>query len=81
MTRKNILNNMMLDNNRKQQTYQALLTDLTLLGYVKLEDAEKLLGYTIPEYLSTPDGKTVKDLKVTAEKKTEVKKPVTSAIK
>ena len=59
MTRKNTLNNLQLGNSRKTQVYQAVITDLAIEGIIPLETAENLLGYEIPEYLHSPDGKGV----------------------
>lgn len=52
MARKNRLNNRMLRNIRKEPEYQAVITDLTLLGVIKKEQAHKVLGYDVPDYLS-----------------------------
>lgn len=54
---KNVLNNLSMDNNRRTPVYQTLLTDLALIGVVPMADAEMLLGYKIPDYLHTPDGR------------------------
>lgn len=59
MTRKNTLNNLQLGNARKNQVYQAVITDLAIEGIIPLGTAESLLGYEIPEYLHVPDGKAV----------------------
>lgn len=56
---RNTLNNMMLDNQRRNPLYQAIITDLAITGNLSREDAEMLLGYEIPDYLHTPDGKTI----------------------
>ena len=53
---RNILNNMMLGTLRKNQIYQAIITDLAITDNISREDAEMLLGYKIPSYLKTPDG-------------------------
>lgn len=58
---RNTLNNMMMSNNRKTQVYQTLITDLVISGNISKEDGEMLLGYEIPNYLKTPDGKTIQD--------------------
>ena len=58
---KNILNNLMLSNLRKNQIYQAILTDLAITDNIEREDAEMLLGYKIPSYLKTPDGGHLSD--------------------
>ena len=52
MARKNRLNNRMLRNMRKEPEYQAVITDLTLLGVITKEQARKVLGYDVPDYLS-----------------------------
>lgn len=52
MARKNRLNNRMLRNMRREPEYQAVITDLTLLGVIKKEQAHKVLGYDVPDYLS-----------------------------
>jgi hypothetical protein len=56
---RNTLNNMILDNMRKDRIYQAVITDLALTGNISKEDAETLLGYEIPEYLKSPAGDTI----------------------
>ena len=57
--RRNTLNNLMMDNQRKTPLYQTIITDLAITGNIKRQDAEMLLGYTIPEFLRTPDGKSL----------------------
>lgn len=57
--RRNTLNNMTLDNIRKDRIYQAVITDLALTGNISRSDAEMLLGYEIPEYLKSPEGDTI----------------------
>ena len=52
MARKNRLNNRMLRNMRRETEYQAVITDLTLLGIITKEQAHKVLGYDVPDYLS-----------------------------
>lgn len=52
MPRKNRLNNRMLRNMRKEPEYQAVITDLVLLGKLTKEEAKKVLGYEVPDYLS-----------------------------
>lgn len=56
---RNILNNMMMDNQRRNPLYQAIITDLAITGNIPREDAEMLLGYEIPNFLKTPDGATI----------------------
>ena len=48
------LNNRLLENKRKDQLYQAIMVDLYLVGVIEKEQAEQLLGYEIPDYLSLP---------------------------
>lgn len=60
MSRKNTLNNVTMENIRKTQVYQAVITDLAIEGAIALDAAERLLGYEIPEYLHGPTGKCVK---------------------
>ena len=60
MSRKNTLNNITLENARKTQAYQSVITDLAIEGVIALDAAERLLGYEIPEYLHGPTGKCVK---------------------
>lgn len=59
MLRRNTLNNLTLGNQRRTQIYQAVITDLAITEYIKKEDAEMLLGYEIPGYLKTPDGRSI----------------------
>ena len=54
MKRKNMLNNIMLENARKSVPYQCLMTDLVMSGAVSREIGEALLGYEIPSYLRLP---------------------------
>ena len=56
---RNILNNMMMDNQRKNPLYQTIITDLAITGTMKREDAEMLLGYEIPDYLFLYDGRSI----------------------
>ena len=59
---RNILNNMMMDNQRKNPLYQTIITDLAITGNIDREDAEMLLGYEIPSFLHTPDGQSIKEI-------------------
>ena len=59
---RNILNNMMMDNQRKNPLYQTIITDLAITGNIDREDAEMLLGYKIPSFLHTPDGQSIEEL-------------------
>lgn len=54
--RRNTLNNIIIGNKRKDQTYQAVITDLALAGAIKRDVAERLLGYKIPSYIKLDDG-------------------------
>ncbi len=58
---RNILNNMMMDNQRKNPLYQTIITDLAITGNIDREDAEMLLGYKIPAFLHTPDGQSLEE--------------------
>ena len=68
--RRNTLNNVTMDNIRGTQTYQTIITDLAIKGAIDRDIAESLLGYEIPYYLHTPDGKSFpkNDLKDVASK-------------
>ena len=55
------LNNMIMRNVRKTHAYQTALVDLVLLGVVEKATAEKMLGYTIPDYIALPDNVVVDD--------------------
>ena len=59
---RNILNNMMMDNQRKNPLYQTIITDLAITGNMDREDAEMLLGYEIPSFLHTPDGQSIEEM-------------------
>ena len=59
---RNILNNMMMDNQRKNPLYQTIITDLAITGTIDREDAEMLLGYKIPSFLHTPDGQSIEEV-------------------
>lgn len=58
---RNILNNMMMENQRRNPLYQTIITDLAITGNIDREDAEMLLGYEIPAFLHTPDGQSFED--------------------
>lgn len=75
---KNVLNNMMMENQRRNPLYQTIITDLAITGNIDRDDAEMLLGYEIPNYLKTPDGQTI-DEDDDSEDETPVKKPETNA--
>lgn len=68
---KNVLNNMMMENQRRNPLYQTIITDLAITGNIDRDDAEMLLGYEIPNYLKTPDGQTIDEEDETPAKKTE----------
>ena len=53
------MNNLQMENIRKTQAYQAVITDLALEGVISASVAESLLGYEIPDYLHSPSGKTI----------------------
>ena len=59
---RNFLNNMMMDNQRKNPLYQTIITDLAITGNIDREDAEMLLGYKIPSFLHTPDGQSIEEV-------------------
>lgn len=65
---RNTLNNMMMDNQRKLPVYQTIITDLVIVGAVKREDGEMLLGYKIPDFLHTPDGKHLENVEQSKKK-------------
>ena len=68
---KNVLNNMIMENQRRNPLYQTIITDLAITGNIDRDDAEMLLGYEIPNYLKTPDGQTIDEEDKTPAKKTE----------
>ena len=62
MARKYRLNNRMLRNIRKnEEVYQAIVTDLKLLGKISGEEAKKLLGCEVPAYVSLDDNTVAAD--------------------
>lgn len=62
MARKYRLNNRMLRNIRKnEEVYQAIVTDLKLLGKISGEEAKKLLGCEVPAYVSLDDNTAAAD--------------------
>ena len=63
VVRKNLHTNITLENARRDRVYQAVITDLAITGIVPRDKAEMLLGYTIPDFLHTPDNKTIADVK------------------
>lgn len=68
---KNVLNNMIMENQRRNPLYQTIITDLAITGNIDRDDAETLLGYEIPNYLKTPDGQTIDEEDKIPAKKTE----------
>lgn len=68
MSRKCIINGMILDRLRKTQEYQAVMIDLAIEGVIDISTAERLLGYEIPEALHAPDGRSVADYKADTAK-------------
>ena len=75
--RKNLHTNITMENSRRDRVYQAVITDLTIAGIIPRDKAEMLLGYTIPDFLHTPDNKTVADLQKKQENKLDALKQVT----
>ena len=62
MARKYRLNNRMLRNIRKNdEVYQAIVTDLKLLGKISAEEAKKLLKCEVPAYVSLDDNAVAAD--------------------
>lgn len=57
MRRKCVLNNMIMANQRKSIVYQTTIVDLYLVGKLSKEEAERLIGCDIPDYLKLPDVK------------------------
>lgn len=51
----NRLTNRWLKSNRRTMEYAAVITDLYLIGIVSSENAKRLLGYDIPDYLHLED--------------------------
>ena len=67
------MNNLQMENIRKTQAYQAVITDLALEGVISASVAESLLGYEIPDYLHSPSGKTIQREQPKAATKEEKK--------
>ena len=62
MARKYRLNNRMLRNIRKNdEVYQAIVTDLKLLGKISAEEAKKLLRCEVPAYVSLDNNAVAAD--------------------
>ena len=74
--KRNVLNNIIMGNKRKDPVYQTVITDLAISGVVPRDKAEKLLGYKIPSFLKLDDGTHLDD-----EPVEEHKKPVKEASK
>lgn len=53
---KSRLNNRKLEFQRKELVYEAVMTDLVLMGALPRSLAEKFIGHEIPEYLTPPAG-------------------------
>lgn len=53
--RRNRLNNMNMRNLRNKPEYQAVITDLALIGVIDIDVANNLLGYKIPDEIKKPD--------------------------
>lgn len=52
----------MLRNIRKnEEVYQAIVTDLKLIGKISAEEAKKLLGCEVPAYVSLDDNAVAAD--------------------
>ena len=61
MLKRNLLNNMAIQNHRKSPLYQAVITDLAIEGVIARDKAEAILGYEIPSSLRGPTGKTLEE--------------------
>ena len=72
--RKSTLNNMSIQNYRRNPLYQALVTDLCLEGIIPKGTAEGILGYEIPAGMKSPTGKTMTPAAAAGEQ--EAKKPL-----
>ena len=48
------LNNMKLGFHRKELLYEAIMTDLVLMGALPKDVVEKYIGHPIPDYLKPP---------------------------
>ena len=59
--RRNVLNNIIMANKRKDAVYQTVITDLAISGVMPRDKAEKLLGYKIPSFLHLEDGTHLDD--------------------
>lgn len=77
---KNTLNNIMLENSRKNPLYKSVITDLALCGAIDVAVAERILGYEIPDYLKPPrhlqaKSKPLSTLAIQQEVTTDVTQP------
>jgi len=52
--RQSSLNNMHIENIRRTQEYEAVMTDLALIGALPRDAVEKLTGKKIPDHLTAP---------------------------
>ena len=76
MVRRNTLNNMQMENIRRTQAYQAVITDLAIEGVLPVETAETLLGYEIPDFLHDPAGRKVERSKAQPKQQSKKKDTV-----
>lgn len=67
--KRNVLNNIIMGNKRKDPVYQTVITDLAISGIITRDKAEKLLGYKIPSFLRLDDGTHLDDEPVEEQKK------------
>lgn len=65
-----------MENQRKTQLYQTIITDLAITGSISIKDAEALLGYKIPSFLKTPDGQSLNTDKEKEPVKQEKPNPI-----
>ena len=70
---KNVLNNMMMDVQRKTPLYQTVITDLAIVGVISKDKAKELLGYEIPAYLNV-NGKNIDGDEVNKKTNTVISK-------
>ena len=56
MTGRCTLNNMSIRNLRREQVYQAIMIDLAMLSVISREECEMMIGGSIPENITLPDG-------------------------
>lgn len=73
------LNNLSMRGVRREQVYQAVIIDLTMLGVLDLDKAQILIGGGIPASIRLPNGtRGVLDAKSVATSKSESKVVATS---